>query len=70
MNVKQITRVTTLCSLFAANMYAGAYRHGVCSENKDEALNTRILTDDTIRTKGYQDKAFVEASMKIDSTKK
>ena len=69
MNIKHITGAVTLCSLFAASMSAESYRLGSAGAYNKEAENTKTVTDDTIKIKGYQDKAYAEASIKMDSIK-
>ena len=69
MNIKHITGAMTLCSLFAVSMYAESYKLGSADGYNKGAENTKTVTDDTIKIKGYQDKAYAEALIKIDSTK-
>lgn len=67
MNVKHITGAVSLYSLFAASMYAGSYKHVSAGEYNKKSGNTQIVTDDTIKIKGNQDKAYAEVLIKKDS---
>jgi len=66
MNIKHITGAISLCALCALNVSASR-GHGVFPAENRETENT--ISDDSIRIKGSRDKAYNEASIKIDSVK-